>query len=604
MSLDQEQRSSVVEVVDTTDAIHDAARLAALRDLELLDSGPDEVVDRYTRLATEFLGVPVSLVSLLDSDRQYFLSQQGLAGQWADDRQAPLSHSFCQYAVASKAPVVVEDARLDAVLAGNLAVRDLGIVAYAGVPLVLEDGSAVGALCAFDGRPRRWSERDLRVLEDLAAGLEALLDLRGALARRGLHDRITGLPNRSLLVAYCDELLERTEADRLVAVMCAGLDHFSQINQALGTEEADAVLKTVGERLQQVVRGTDVFGRLRGDVFTLIAPGVRDEAEALMLAARLRGALSASPILIGDEILNVGVTVGIATGGRGDRGPDLISEAANAMREAKQRHDRVWVSDAAWSAEATSQLRLRDALRGALTRGEIHAVFQPIVELEGEKLRGFEALARWHSPALGDVSPAEFVPIAELTADIIPIGEWMLEAAAAQAAKWRAEVDPRLRVTVNVAPLQLEQSNFAEVFAATLERHGLPGEAIGVEITEGGLLETGVIQQRNLSALHELGAPIVLDDFGTGYSALSYLRRFPIDVIKLDRSFVETLGEDRTSAALVQAILTMSRGIDMHVVGEGIETKEQAKLLRLLGCRYGQGYLFGRPAAAAQALPR
>jgi EAL domain-containing protein (putative c-di-GMP-specific phosphodiesterase class I) len=197
------------------------------------------------------------------------------------------------------------------------------------------------------------------------------------------------------------------------------------------------------------------------------------------------------------------------------------------------------------------------------------------------------------------VPPGEFVPIAELTGDIVPIGEWMIETAAAQIADWRKAVDPALKITVNVSPLQLQQRDFAERFAATLARHGLPGGAIGIEITEGDLMETGAIQHRNLMQLKEAGVRIVLDDFGTGYSALSYLRIFPIDTIKIDRSFVDTIGEDRASAALVQAMLTMSRGMDMLVVGEGVETEEQAKLLRLLGCHYGQGYLFGRPAAAA-----
>lgn len=598
MKSSQERRRPAVGAIDITDAIRDGARLAALHDLDLLDSGPDEAIDRFTRLATELLGVPVALVSLVDSERQYFVSQRGLTGQVAADRQTPLSHSFCQYAVATKEAVVIPDARLDPQFSGHLAVRDLNVVAYAGIPLVLEDGNAVGALCAIDHKPHRWTDRELGILEDLAAALKSLFDLRAALAERGLHDRLTGLPNRDLLVAYCDQLLERAEGGSMVAVMCAGLDHFAQINQALGTDNADGVLRAVADRLRAVVRDTDVFGRLRGDVFTLIAPGVRDEEEVLKLAARLREALGSRPIAIGGELLTVGATIGVATGCPGDHGSDLISEAANAMREAKLHHGRVWISDEAWSADATRQMRTRDALRGALANEEITAVFQPILDLERGVVHGFETLARWDSPILGPVSPVDFVPLAELTADIVPIGERMIEFAAEQAALWRRERNPELRVTVNVAPLQLEQPNFTERFAAILDRHGLPGEAIGVEITEGGLLETGVIQQRNLQQLKVLGTRIVLDDFGTGYSALSYLRRFPIDVIKIDRSFVESLTVDRTSAALVEAILAMSRGLDSDVVAEGIETEEQATALRRRGCRYGQGYLFGRPRPA------
>ncbi len=598
----QAQRRGGGRPVDTTAALRDRARLEALHDLSLLDARPDEAIDRFTRLTTDLLGVPISLVSLLDGDRQFFISQRGLSGHWARERETPLSHSFCQYVVATKAPVVVADARRDPALAGNLAIRDLDAIAYAGMPLVLEDGHAIGTLAAIDDKPHAWTERELRILEDLAAALRSVLDLRAALADRGLHDRLTGLPNRDLLVARCDQLLESAEDGSLVAVMCAGLDRFAQVNQAFGAEEADGILGAVAERLSSAVRDSDVLGRLRGDVFTLIAPGVRDEEEALKLAGRLREALSSRPIKVDGHHLNVAATVGIATAGRGDRGSDVIGEAANAMREAKQHHSRVWISDEDWTSDAATQMKMRDELRGALAGDEITAVFQPIIELGTGEFSGFETLARWDNPTLGKVSPADFVPLAELTADIIPIGARMLDLAAAQAATWRREVNPDLCVTVNVAPLQLEQSNFADTFIATLARHGLPGEALGVEITEGGLLETGVIQQRNLRRLKELGTPIVLDDFGTGYSALSYLRRFPIDVIKIDRSFVDALVEDRTSAALVEAILTMSRGLEMEVVAEGIESEHQAALLQGLGCRYAQGFLFGRPKPAAECV--
>jgi diguanylate cyclase (GGDEF)-like protein len=580
---------------ETLDAIRDGARLAALKDLELLDAAADPTLDRITHLATELLGVPVSLISLIDADRQFFAGQQGLTGEWAEARQTPLSHSICQYAVATREPLVIDDSREDPLVADNLAVRDLAVVAYAGMPLILEDGNAVGALCAIDGKPRHWNEADVKTLSELAAIATGVLDLRAGLARQGLHDRLTGLPNRSLLVACCNEFLEREAGSGMVAVMCAGLDHFNQINQAFGTDNADQVLVAVGERLRSTVRDTDVFGRLRGDIFTVIAPEVRDEAEALGMAGRIRDALSAQPLEVGGEPLSVSVTIGIATGRAGDHGSDLMSEAANAMREAKNHHGRVRVAEAGGSDQAAMQLQLRQALGGALSRGEFGVAYQPIVELESGKVRGFEALARWTRPDLGPVSPVDFIPVAELTADIIPIGEWVIEQAASQLAAWRADGHPELWVTVNVSPLQLEQPNFAEVAAAILDRAGLGGEAVGFEITEGALLETGVIQQRNLTRLKEQKSPIILDDFGTGYSALGYLQRFPVDVIKIDRSFVAGMTDQRHAAALVQAILAMAEGMEMEIVAEGIELPEQLQILRLLGCRFGQGFLFSRP---------
>ncbi len=226
--------------------IRDGARLAALRDLSLLDATEQESFDRLTRLATAALGVPVSLVSLVDADRQFFLSQQGLGDQWAQARQTPLSHSFCQHAVATRQPLVISDAREDPRVDGNLAIRDLGVIAYAGIPLILDDGHAVGAFCAIDSQPRDWTEAELAVLKDLAATVTELLDLRATVAREGLYDRLTGLPNRSLLVAHAEQHLQRRGGSGRLVVMCVGLDDFTQINQALGTDQADAVLTAAG----------------------------------------------------------------------------------------------------------------------------------------------------------------------------------------------------------------------------------------------------------------------------------------------------------------------------------------------------------------------
>lgn len=582
------------------EAIRDGARLAALRDLELLDAAPVEAVDRLTRLATELLGVPVSLVSLVDEDRQFFLSGQGLPASLAGARETPLSHSFCKHVVARRENMIVKDAREEDLFRDNPAVRDLDVIAYAGVPLILEGGAAVGALCAIDSGARDWTQREVALLEDLASAVKTFLDLRAALARQGLHDRLTGLPNRDLLIAHCNEMLEEAEDGRMVAVICAGLDSFSQINQAFGATRADGALTAVAERLRSSIREGDVLGRLRGDVFTIVAPGVRDEAEALTVAGRIRSALAREPFQVGDETLSIGASAGIATAARGAHGADVISEAANAMHQAKRHRDGVRFNEDGWSVQATEQIQLRQALHSALDEDQIAAVYQPIVELDTGRLSGFEALARWRHPDLGDIAPERFIPLAEMTGDIVAIGAWMLDRALGQLASWRAEGRGELRVTVNVSPIQLAQGDFAGRVETCLHAHELPGEALGLEITEGALMDTSTTERENLAALTALGVRIVLDDFGTGYSALSYIRRFPLDVIKIDRSFTSDLSEDHQAAALVQAIIAMARGMDLEVIAEGVETREQRKFLRLLGCRMGQGYLFSRPVPAEQ----
>jgi len=593
---------SIAERPRREDPINDAARLAALHQLEIADSGVGKAIDGLSRLATRLLEVPVSLVTLVEAERQVFLGQHGLDGEIATSRETPLSHSFCRYTVQERRPLVIEDTRAERHFQDHPAIGELGVAAYAGVPLILESGDAVGAFCAIDFAPRAWSRDELEILEDLAAVTTQMLDTRAALVHQGLHDRLTGLPNRELLVASCEEFLTSLEAGERVAVLCAGVDHFNMINQAFGTEGADRVLRSVAEQLRAAVRDTDVFGRLRGDVFATIAPGIRDEAEALGLAARIHRALSSAPLDIEGEPLSVGVTLGVALGGEGAKGADLISEAANAMREAKRSQGRVRVAERDLTETAAAQLRMREALHVALDREEIEAAFQPIVALEGGQPVGYEALARWTNADLGPVGPAEFMPLAELTSDVVPIGRFMLKEAAAFASRlWRLTGE-EARVTLNVSPVQLEQAGFAEEVREAFEAEGLRGRSLGIEITEGVLLESGPDEKRNLGRLREFGARILLDDFGTGYSSLGYLRDFQIDTIKIDRSFVSRLSEDRHAAALIQAILAMGRGMDMEIVAEGIETEEQAKLLRLLGCRYGQGFALGSPVSAERAL--
>lgn len=433
----------------------EAARLDALRSLQLSEAGPDPTLDVFTRLAAELVGVPIALVSLIDADSQRFLSSHGLPPEVADRGEIPLSESFCRHAVLKAEPLVVADGREDERIAGSPAARALAIAAYAGFPLVLASGEAVGSLCAIDHQPRRWTARDLALLEDLASAVCRVLDLRADLVNRSLHDRLTGLPNRDLLVASCGHTVANLEAGERVAVLCAGVDHFTLVNQAFGTENADAALQAVARRLASIAEEDDVFGRLRGDTFVLITRRPRDEDQLYSLAEDFHAALAAGPLQIAGEPLSLHVTVGVASGGAEANGADLISQAANAMRQAKRQQGRVRIARDSWTAAAAQQLRLRDALRGALEREEISVVYQPVRELSSGTLVALEALARWHHPELGDVSPAEFIPLAELTGDILTIGEFVLEQAAGVVARLRAAGAAEMRLGVNASPIQL-----------------------------------------------------------------------------------------------------------------------------------------------------
>ena len=585
--------------------VGDGARIAALRDLGLLEPGTEEDLDRYTRLATRLLGVPVSLVSLVDADRQIFKGNTGLTGEFGEAGQTPLSHSFCQYAVAMREPLIVNDAREHPLVADNLAVRDLDVIAYAGIPLVLSDGHSLGAFCAIDSVPRNWSEQDIETLRDLAAAVMAHLELRRALAEQGLHDRLTGLPSRAVLCAQSDQLLAAAgvAAAGSIGAICVGLDGFGLVNEAYGAASGDQTLKQVAERLAGEVRAGDLLGRLGGDVFVVVGRDMADEAAAIILAGRLRDAISAAPFDVERQSIGLTATVGLATGTAGKPGADLLSRADDAMRRGKARGGAVRVAGTASGARAAAALRMRAALSGALRREEIEIAYQPIVALDTGALVGFEALARWTSPELGVVSPADFIPIAERTGDIIAIGESILHRACEQAARWRRDT-PELSISVNVAALQLEAANFHHVVANTLAEHDLPGCALVLELTERALIEAGHIQTRNLQQLRGLGVRVSLDDFGTGYSALGYLQSFPIDEIKIDRSFIAELEANPQSAALVQAILALAQGLQLDVVAEGIETSGQHQQLKLLGCRLGQGYRFARPRPASEISPK
>lgn len=587
----------------TPEAISDGARIAALRDLGLLDTEPEPEFDRFTRLAVDLLGVPVALVSLVERDRQFFKSACGLSGDWAQARQTPLSHSFCQHVVARREPLVIADAREHPLVSDNLAVRDLSVIAYAGIPLTLADGHVVGAFCAIHTHPHGWTEHELRILGDLAAAVRTQLELRRALAHQSLRDNLTGLPNRALTVVYADQLTA-AHIDSGVVALAVGLDDMGTVNDAYGTAHGDRILSLVSRRIAHQLGPDDILGRLEGDVFAILRPRAGDQLEAIKLAHQVRAAIGAEPVAVRGDRLSVSATVGLATAAvtpvsdvNGD-GATLLTRAAEAMRLAKQRRDQVVVAESETAVRSAARLRLRGALTGALVRNEISVAFQPIIELSTGRTRGFEALARWVHPDLGQVPPVEFVPVAEATGEIVRVGEHVLRAACHQLAEWRAQSGDDLQVTVNFSPVQLAVPNIADIVTSILAEVRLPGEALALEITEGVFLSPGELERRNLERIRECGVQIALDDFGTGYSTLSYLKRLPVDVLKVDRCFLDGLENDRRDAALMRAILSIGSVMDLQVVAEGIETEGQCELLRLSGCRMGQGFLFAHPLPA------
>ena len=413
--------------------------------------------------------------------------------------------------------------------------------------------------------------------------------------RQALHDRLTDLPNRALLMDRLREALARSRRDAAdVAVLFVDLDHFKLINDSLGHSAGDELLAAVAPRLSQAVRAGDTVARFGGDEFVILCERLNDAHEALRLADRIVEVL-AQPFEVAGAQRFVGGSVGVVLPGPDEDVEKVIGDADAAMYRAKDEgRGRYELFDESLRELAERQLEMEARLRLALDNRELSLVYQPIVDLETESEFGYEALLRW-APLGGDpIPPVEFIPVAERSGLIVPIGRWVLTEACRCAAEWGAgEV-----VSVNVAARQVGERSFVDDVAATLRETGLAPGRLQIELTESVLMSSARTID-SLNRLRDLGVGIVLDDFGTGYSSLSYLKMFPLRGVKIDRSFVAELGSETGDAVIVEAILNIAAAFEFDVVAEGVESPEQAEKLRALGCRRAQGFHFGVPAPAS-----
>jgi diguanylate cyclase len=423
-----------------------------------------------------------------------------------------------------------------------------------------------------------------------------------ALAHQAVHDALTGLPNRTLVLDRLEHALVRAARHGTrCGVVFVDVDRFKLVNDSLGHELGDELLVSVGERLRGAVREADTIGRLGGDEFVVLLEDLADEHAAIELADRLRRAL-VEPVVLGGNEHFVTASFGLALSDAGSDAAGLLRDADAAMYRAKDGGGARWeLFDEAMRESADRRLRLERDLRRGLAGDELVLHFQPIFALgDGDRVAGTEALVRWQHPERGLVGPGDFVPLAEETGLVVPIGEWVLSAACRQAAAWRRELGDRapLPVHVNVSARQLALPDLPRTVARTLAATGVAAADVVLEITETALVDRSGSPAGVLRELRELGVSIALDDFGTGYSSLAYLQRFPIDSLKIDRSFVARLDGVDEANAIVTAILGIAASLGLHVVAEGVETPAQLDALRGLGCDAAQGFLLGRPAPA------
>ncbi len=414
------------------------------------------------------------------------------------------------------------------------------------------------------------------------------------------RDALTGLYNRAYFSQRMQAVLDEAATDgRQAAVLFRDLDGFKKVNDTAGHEAGDHLLRIVAQRLSACVRQSDTLARLGGDEFVVLLDHVRSLSEAERLAERIVGAI-AQPFSTGGTEYYLGASIGIAAyPEHGEDAATLLRCADAAMYNAKQNgRNQHRVFTARLSQRAQRRFQLEHHLRRALAADELSLRFQPIVDATTMQMGGAEVLLRWHSTELGEVSPAEFIPVAEDAGLILGIGEWVLAQACRQAAEWRKACAPDFFIAVNLSPRQFGD-DLVPTITRCLAESGLPARALEMEITEGLLMRDTAAVMPILDALTALGVRISIDDFGTGYSSLSYLQRFPIDNLKVDRSFVSGIPRHRDSVVISRAVVAMAASLDMTVTAEGVETLEQAEFLQAAGCDKLQGFLFGAPMTAA-----
>ncbi|HTY71370.1 MAG TPA: EAL domain-containing protein [Actinomycetes bacterium] len=546
--------------------------------------------DRVGLLATLLDAAPVPL-AIWDLDGRFLLVNRAFA-QLSGRSVAEHRGLSCEDVLGPVAPAYLRV--LDQVRASGLP-RDGVELAAPGdpdfaahlvasfAPLRDADGSLVGVGCVMQDVTEQHVQRQL-------------------LTYQATHDQLTGLANRDLFMDRLQVALNKLgRSDGSVAVLFFDLDHFKAVNDSLGHKWGDRLLRTVGMRLERVLRPGDTVARLGGDEFAMLCEGLPDAQDAVNIGQRMVVA-TAEPITDGEHTVEVTASVGVAVA----RGPGidpvaLVRDADVAMYQAKELgRNRVAMFDREMRRQAVARVDVERELKTAIETGQLTLHYQPIVDVDAGRMLGLEALVRWQHPYRGLLEPNEFVPLAEQSGLIYELGAWVLDEACRQLAEWQRE-GIRLggRLAVNLSARQLTHVDLPSLVARTLDKHGLSGDVLSLEVTESAVM-TGAAPGVVIDRLKALGAQLSVDDFGTGYSSLSYLHRLPVDTLKIDRSFVESLGRDDAARVITSAILQLSHALEVSVVAEGVEDAAQIRELMALGCSSMQGFFFSEPLTAEQ----
>lgn len=443
-------------------------------------------------------------------------------------------------------------------------------------------------------------------IAELERTSRALQESKEHFRHAAFHDSLTDLPNRGLFSDYLRLAMERCkrQSDYVFAVLFLDLDRFKYINDSLGHSCGDQLIVELARRLQSCLRQVDTVARFGGDEFAILLDGIKDPSDAVRVAEKIQLELL-KPFLLGGHEAFTSASIGIAMSSAGYEEADyILRDADTAMYRAKDAGKACYeLFDMEMHSRAVIRMRLENDLRRALEREEFRVYYQPIIGLETGRLAGFEALVRWQHPDRGLVSPSEFIPIAEETGLIVTLGSWILEESCRQMTEWHGQhpSNRTLTMNVNLSSKQLIQSGLVQEVKEILKKTQLPARNLKLEITESVVMENAELATTMLKQLSDLNVHLCIDDFGTGYSSLSYLHRFPVDTLKIDRSFVNRIEEKDENVEIVRTIATLARNLGMEVVAEGVESEDQLACLKALHCEYAQGYFFSRPLTAEAA---
>ncbi|HNV85496.1 MAG TPA: EAL domain-containing protein [Candidatus Omnitrophota bacterium] len=432
--------------------------------------------------------------------------------------------------------------------------------------------------------------------------VKALEEARKIERHIAYHDALTNLPNRQSFYNELEHtLLQAKRIGQSLALLFVGIDRFKLINDSLGYSTGDLLLQVVARRIKACVRESKATSRLAGDEFTVILNGISTEQDAAKIAMRILNTL-AQPISLNGQKLFLTASIGVGLFPKD--GADiqaLIKNTDAALRRAKDLGGNNYsFYQQSLDPKSGKRIELEGRLRTAIDRKEFILYYQPQIDIDTERIIGAESLLRWYQPELGLIPPSEFIPIAEETGLIVPLGEWVIQSSCAQCKTWLEEGLPPIRVTVNLSARQFHQTDLTELVAEKLRETALDSSHLGLEITESSVMHNPEYAVSILQKLKDMGILLSVDDFGTGYSSLSYLKRFPIDVLKVDRSFVQNITTDLNDAAITTAIIGMAHSLDLQAVAEGVETEEQLNFLRSLSCDAVQGFLYSRPLPAVE----